>query len=308
MRTLLPWFVWSGFLVAMACAGRSTITKQPPAAGGETSRPITAHSSCVLAADPRLATSRWVFIDPSGRLGYQTLPQGDHIIDFSHAGYGGGGVALPTVPVKRTVAPSGGDDTAAIQAAIDAVAQLPLEGGVRGAVLLAPGSFQLSGDDGLALGASGVVLRGSGAGEGGTRITLGGTARAFLRMRGTGSWTTTGTPAAIIDSYVPSGAQAFHVADASGFRVGDAVLIDRPVTSAWISLMGMDKLVRTGKAQTWLRPGSIVHSDRVIGAIAGNQITLDAPLTDSFDAKYLNPPGATVATYTFAGRIARTRP
>ena len=61
---------------------------------------------------------------------------------FSCAGYMGAGVALPAVPVKRTVKPTGGgDDTAAIQAAIDAVAAMPLEKGSRGAVLLVPGTF-----------------------------------------------------------------------------------------------------------------------------------------------------------------------
>ncbi|MEY2880482.1 MAG: hypothetical protein RLZZ15_2862, partial [Verrucomicrobiota bacterium] len=32
-------------------------------------------------------------------------------IDFSSAGYGGGGVALPDVAAKFFVTPSGGDDT-----------------------------------------------------------------------------------------------------------------------------------------------------------------------------------------------------
>jgi hypothetical protein len=244
-----------------------------------------------------------VLLDASGRLAYKALPQGDHIIDFSDAGYGGGGVAIPSAPVKRMVMPSGGDDTAAIQAAIDAVAQLPLEGGLRGAVLLGPGSFKLSGAVGLTLGASGVVLRGSGAGNGGTVITLSGTMRSFIDIRGAGSWAPVGTPATITDAYVPSGARTFHVSSASGLAVGDNILVDRPVTAPWISFLGMDKLVRNGVAQTWLKVGSIVHADRVVRAIAGNQITIDAPLTDSLDAKYVNPPGATVVKYNFPGRL-----
>ena len=88
--------------------------------------------------------SEWVYPGPKGKLVYKTTPAGDRIMDFSHAGYMGGGVALPTVPVKRTVKPSGGeDDAAAIQAAIDEVSALPLVKGFRGAVLLAPGVYQL---------------------------------------------------------------------------------------------------------------------------------------------------------------------
>ena len=64
------------------------------------------------------AQSDWVHPGPDGKLIYKTTDTGDRIMDFSHAGYMGGGVALPTVAVKRTVKPSGGpDDTALIQAA-----------------------------------------------------------------------------------------------------------------------------------------------------------------------------------------------
>src|SRR5512147_1649793 len=74
--------------------------------------------------------SGWVHLGPDGKLVYRTTPAGDRIMDFSHAGYMGGGVALPAVPTRRTVAPSDGpDDTAAIQAAIDAVAALDPENG-----------------------------------------------------------------------------------------------------------------------------------------------------------------------------------
>ena len=72
-----------------------------------------------------------------GTLIYTPDENGNSIPDFSHAGYMGGGVALPDVPVKQTVSPSGGaDDTGLIQAAIDDVSSLPLENGFRGAVLL----------------------------------------------------------------------------------------------------------------------------------------------------------------------------
>src|SRR5205085_11984109 len=64
--------------------------------------------SLVLNASAQ--TSQWVSVGPDGKLQYKTLPNGDHIMDFSWAGYMGGGVALPIVPVKVTVNPSGGDD------------------------------------------------------------------------------------------------------------------------------------------------------------------------------------------------------
>src|SRR5688500_12099581 len=66
------------------------------------------------------ARSAWVYPGPDGKLVYKPTDAGDRIMDFSHAGYMGGGVALPAVPVKRSAKPSGGDDdTATIQRAID---------------------------------------------------------------------------------------------------------------------------------------------------------------------------------------------
>ncbi len=47
-------------------------------------------------------TSSWVYPDSNGKLHYTPLgPGGDTIMDFSSAGYMGGGVALPTVAVQR---------------------------------------------------------------------------------------------------------------------------------------------------------------------------------------------------------------
>src|SRR5215218_8590032 len=104
--------------------------------------------------------SQWVYEGKDGKLAYKKTASGDKIMDFSHAGYMGGGVALPIVPVKVTVKPSGEkDDTKTIQAAIDEVAAMPLQNGFRGTVLLSAGTFTCSGT--LTIAASGVVLRGS---------------------------------------------------------------------------------------------------------------------------------------------------
>ncbi len=252
------------------------------------------------AAPAPAATSPWAQI-VNGTLQYKTLGNGNHIMDFSTAGYMGGGVALPTVPVQRTLSPSGGDDTSAIQGAINAVAALPLVNGFRGAVLLKAGTFKISSS--LKISASGVVLRGSGSGSGGTVIS--GSVSPFVSIAGSGSYAT-GNTTNITGSFVPSGTQTITVASASGFSVGDNVLIGRTVTSAWIHFMGMDALVRGGSKQTWITAGSIIHTDRTITAISGNTLTLDAPLTDSFDAIYLGTPVGTISKYTFSGRISQS--
>src|SRR5256885_795901 len=45
-----------------------------------------------------------------GRLAYATDAAGNRVIDFSSAGYHGGGVAIPRAPVKIVVAPEGASD------------------------------------------------------------------------------------------------------------------------------------------------------------------------------------------------------
>lgn len=91
------------------------------------------------------------------------------IPDFSFAGYKGGGVPLPDVPVKKTVEPVTGNNRAIIQAAIDEVSSLsPDANGFRGAVLLKKGVYTLA--DSVVITTSGVVLRGEGNGPNGTVI------------------------------------------------------------------------------------------------------------------------------------------
>ena len=76
-----------------------------------------------------------VYPGSDGKLFYVPDELGNTIHDCSHAGYGGGGIAIPTVPVKETIWPVAGDNTANIQAAIDKVSAMPLDrNGFRGAV------------------------------------------------------------------------------------------------------------------------------------------------------------------------------
>jgi hypothetical protein len=250
------------------------------------------------------AISEWVHYDAQGKLVYKALnAQGDRIMDFSHAGYRGGGVALPTVPTAVTIGPSGGDDSAAIQAAIDMVSRMPLVAGVRGAVLLKPGMYKTATT--LDIAASGVVLRGSGAGDGGTIIDLTDTSHLFLKIHGAGGRTTSGPKVTITDDHVPAGATSFTVSDGSAFKVGDAVVVGRPVTAAWIKLLGMDQLVRNGAQQTWLGTGFVHTWERKITAIAGGKVTIDVPLSDSFDGPYVKPPGGSMQKYSFDGRLSQ---
>ena len=241
----------------------------------------------------------WVSQDASGKLVYRTLPHGDHIVDFSYAGYMGGGVALPKVPVVEAIAPSGADDSAAIQHEIDQVSSLPLKDGFRGAVLLKPGTFLCAAT--LDITASGVVLRGSGPLEGGTTLKMTGDPHVAISVTGSEQVQVVGHPVHIVDPYVPSGSQAVTVDDASAFAPGDTIRITRYTTPKWLHFMGMDKMVRDGQAETWV--GDKISTYRIVTARDGNLLHLDVPLTDSYDREYLPPEGAEVVKVTITGRI-----
>ena len=247
----------------------------------------------------RGAESEWVHPGPDGRLVYRALPGGDRIMDFSTAGYMGGGMRIPTVPVKQTVQPTGGDDSAAIQGAIEAVSQGALENGFRGAVLLAPGVFHCAKT--LVIRTGGVVLRGSGPGAGGSTIEMTGAPHLCVSVKGeNGEAKTLGRPAAITDAYVPAGTDSFHVSAPGEFQAGDTVIVNRPATPTWVRFMGMDKLVRNGKPEHWV--SGEMHTERTVRGVAGNVLTLTVPLADSFDARYLNPPGGSVVKCDLSAR------
>lgn len=241
--------------------------------------------------------------DPDGRLTYTADEAGNRVIDFSTAGYAGGGAAIPFVPAKIIVEPDGQHDRERIQAALDLVAVMPRDAnGFRGAVLLRPGRWLI--DTHLRLNASGVVLRGSGDGEQGTILAATGTSRRTLIEIGG-----TGEPAevkdsrrAIADAYVPVGATKFALEHTSGLSVGDQIIVQRPCTAEWVALLAMDRFPgwRADGRLHW-KPGSRdILWDRVITAIDGNRITLDAPLTTALDRAY---GGGSVYRYEFPGRI-----
>jgi hypothetical protein len=252
-----------------------------------------------VPAHPRESNERWISLDSSGRLVYRALPQGDHIVDFSYAGYMGGGISIPRLPSLQTVVPSGADDTATIQHAIDQVSSMPLKDGFRGAVVLAPGTFLCS--TLLNINASGVVLRGNGPLSGGTTIKLTGQPHVAVEISGKEEIQALGPVAHMVDAYVPSGAQSIALDDASPFAAGDTIRITRYSTAQWLHFMGMDRMVRDGQPETWV--GDSISTLRVVTSRQGNVLRLDVPLTDSYDRKYLRPEGAEVVKVAVSGRI-----
>lgn len=212
----------------------------------------------------------------------------NRIIDFSYAGYMGGGVVLPTLPNKVVLSAIAGDNTAAIQAAINTVSALTADvHGFRGAVFLNPGNYEVDGT--LNIATSGVVLRGAGNS---TILTFPGTDRQVINIQGASGITGSGTTFHFTDTYVPVGATSFNLDSTSGLAAGNLLLFHRPWTQTWIDAMTMTAYwaVKTG-------PGF----ERTITAINGTTVTVDTQLPTPFELTYLT---GTCQKATDSGRIS----
>lgn len=226
----------------------------------------------------------WVHFDNTGHLSYYNDNLGNHLPDYSYAGYEGGGVALPTnVPVKVTLSATNGNNSTQIQSAINTVGS-ELTGTNMGAVLLNSGTYQMTGV--LTMNKNGVVLEGSGtSGAAASVLVFTGTPTTHITISSGGVSLTGST--AITDSYVPLGATTFHVASTSGLSVGTNIVVRRPWTQNWIDAIGMQFF--------WTPTEADNDAERTITAISGTQVTVNIPLPVPIDSQYAS---GEVYTYT----------
>ncbi|KAF2466549.1 uncharacterized protein BDR25DRAFT_293481 [Lindgomyces ingoldianus] len=197
-------------------------------------------------------------------------PAGDKLPNFSFAGYHQSEIPLPalTTPANKTLSPGSGDQAPVIQAALDSVKD---SGG--GVVELKAGTYALS--SGLLI-HSQTTLRGAGIGK--TVLTVKNLEDNVVTLGKQTNGAKRGDSVKITDTYVPAGTSTVHVSDASRFKVGQEVFIERGVTQMWIDEMGMTPHTK------WLPPGTLVPQPRLIASISGKAISFTIPLTDSLNA------------------------
>jgi len=243
-----------------------------------------------------------VSVSKDGKFSYVTDERGDRIPDFSYCGYMASNEPIPDVAVKVVVPVKPGDATLRIQSAIDYVASLPADKhGIRGAVLLNKGTYQVNGN--LHINASGVVIRGSGMGDNGTVLLAAGTDRAtFIKIAGKGDRHKE-HEIKITDGYVPVNAFSFHVTSAENIKPGDHIMIHRPSTQPWIAALGNETFGGGLSALGWKAGERDIFWDREVTKVDGKLITVDAPLTTALDSAY---GGGLVAKYEWPGRITQT--
>ena len=281
---------------------------------------ITAGLILLLQASYAQPTSSLVFPGADGRLQYSLYANesqtsvANRMIDFSTAGYMGGGVSIPWVPVVKTLNPDplGGDDRARIQAAINEIAAMPLSSaGFRGTLLLTAGAYRVS--DRVNISSSGIVIRGEGQGPTGTVVTFTSTSiygvdpyALLFYFRGTSGWTkVAGTETPITNAVVPAGTFTMTLGSTAGLSVGSRIIVHRTPNQAWIDLLKMKASfwAPDPDAVDWLPQDYDVEAPRTITAINGNTITLDAPITQAIETQY---GGGEVYRYTFSGAVRQS--
>ncbi len=238
-----------------------------------------------------------------GKLIYQIDEHGNRIPDFSHCGYLGGNKPIPDVPIRVVVSPIQGDNTDRIQRALDYVASLPAnDDGIRGAVLLLKGRYEIFGS--LTMSVSGVVLRGQGIQDDGTKlIAAGRDRRTLIRIIGRKDRTNPlGKTYPIKDSYTPVGALRIHLNSTEGLKVDDTVNIIRPCTQEWIDQLSMNRFGGGLHGYFAWKPCSRdLIWDRVIMSVTADTIVLDAPLTTAIESSF---GGGWVELYSWPGRVS----
>ena len=226
-------------------------------------------------------------------------------MDFSCCGYAGAAPRHSQRPhprsrARRRAATPG----ERIQAALDYVASLPPDpNGLRGAVLLGKGRYEVSGQ--LLIRGSGVVLRGSGMGAGrhGAGRHGAGPPDADPHRRCRSDRKESKTASHDHGPYVPVGATKFSLDYTEGLKVGDAILIRRPCTPGVDRLPGhrqepLGRLAADLEAATRGTSSGTARSRRS----TATRVTVNAPITTAMESRF---GGGTVTAYTWPGRVTQ---
>lgn len=229
----------------------------------------------------------------------------NHIPDYSTAGYKNGS-PIPDASTRLTLEPStmDEDDTERIQQAIDELSKLsPDAQGIRGAILLKAGQYQVRGR--LKISKSGVILRGEGQFEDGTIIhATGMVRRSLITLNGIDPEQEAYNQAAggvfryqpssnsiweIVDEYIPSGHSILQVAPVSGLSVGDTIILEQRMNQQWVTQLGMDNFPPRPDDQPskpWDPPDFVFQFERTITKIDGGRVHLNTALVNPIFARF----------------------
>ncbi|MDE6647369.1 MAG: pectate lyase, partial [Prevotella sp.] len=220
-------------------------------------------------------------------------------MDYSYCGYHRSEQPIPSAKVATYVQPSGSDDAATLQAAIDWVSRQKPDKttGLRGAVLLVEGTFTLS--EPLRIRTNGVVLRGSGRNKTILRKT-GYDRGALIYIEGTHNIVIKDT---LNVADTPVGSLTCSVQGANIPSVGSRIAIWRPSTQQWLESLNCQSFGGGKRMGYWAwHPGDIdLYWHRQVTAVKGNEFTLDAPITMTIEDRW---GGAKAIVYEQLGLVS----
>ncbi len=219
-------------------------------------------------------------------------------LDYSYCGYLQSEQPIPDIDVSVYVEPMDGDCSEMIQEAINYVsAQKPnRKNGFRGAVLLRPGTYELS--EPIRIMTSGVVLRGCSRQN--TILKKTGVDRgAAIYIEGVNDLQFTDT-VEIASTFVGAGALTMKLN--GSLTKDDNIFVWRPSPISWIRHLGCEVFGGGKELGYWgWHEGDIdIFWDRSVSKAVGNEVTFNAPVTSAIESSY---GGGKVMRYEWKGRI-----
>lgn len=226
----------------------------------------------------------------------------EKIPDFSFAGYKNSNEPLPKVPTVITLSPLPGDNYDQIQNAIHKLIEYPLTNGFRGAILLKAGDYGISKE--IKIQSSGIVLRGEGQGNNGTKITIQSkfTTKNISTLQSTAAVSIVGSGLGFKDKQKANskitkdlhmGTKILTVENSSGFSIGDTIAVTKTPNEEWIDALGM-------RPYNWTTEYYNIAHQKVITAINNNELTLNIPMVDDVT---LSHGGGWVSVIEYDGMI-----
>jgi hypothetical protein len=255
---------------------RATSEAPTPASADAAGNHAAPTGTTTDSAPPGTTGTTGVSVAPAPTTGIYALPT-ERVTRWQPGVTYNGGIPARSA-ICSTLTPSGGNDLAQIQAALDACP-------ANQTVKLGPGTFTIAGDDAIRIRKSNVTLRGSGAGV--TRILRSDQAIWAVIVIGE-LWFKTQTPVALAAD-AAKGATAITLAANPGYAVGEIIYLhELPSSAAYLPSSDVYWGTHVGPPGDGTRRW-FCEQDRPIGqaleitAIAGSTLTLAAPLHIAFE-------------------------
>ncbi len=226
--------------------------------------------------------------DGGDKLSYGPINNaGDRILDFSYAGYKGGGVPLPTpedMPHRITITPTGNNDNVLISQAIGQLGSMPLnDKGFRGEVYLEAGTYDIQSN--IPVYYSGISIRGAGKDKTILMGAYGSSSKMFSFYTRSAvaraSYSGSISEARLGDlrvTYTPS-------TNGTVIKPGDTVEMGLNTNNLWLADTGMDSLTNpwTPGARGIIQKTAVSITDNPDGT---KTVLLDAPIENAIQSKY----------------------